>query len=199
MQKYLILDLGNVLVHVDFEKFYTRIKSVVGYNYNETMKKMAPLMSEYNKGSYTAENFYKQVCRLLKLNVDFNFFSKAWVDIFEPNKELLTYLGTLKKEHLTIILASNTDPLHFEFVKKKYGFKFVDSLYLSYKEQLIKPDPAFFQQLIAKMDINPDHAIFFDDLPENVKSAQDCGIRALVHANNADTISAISEFCKTGA
>jgi len=199
MQKYLILDLGNVLVEVDFQKFYNRFKSVLGYNYEETMKKMAPLMAEYNKGSYTPENFYKQVCRLLKLNIDFAFFSKAWVDIFEPNKELLTFLGSIKKEHLTIILASNTDPLHFEFVKKKYGFKFLDSLYLSYKEQLIKPDPAFFQQLIAKFDINPDKAVYFDDMKENVKSAANCGIKAFVHSNNAETISAISEFIKTGA
>lgn len=194
MKKYLILDLGNVLVHVDFKKFYNSLRSVLGFSYEETMKNLESLMSEYNKGVISPENFYRQSCRLLKLNIDFAFFSKAWTDIFTPNQELLDFLSSAKKDNLTIILASNTDSLHYGYVKKKLGLKFIDHSFLSYLESVIKPDSAFFHKMIAKLEIDVAHSIFFDDMSENVDSALSCGIKAIVHKNNSETIAAIKNF-----
>ena len=194
MQKTIILDLGNVLVSVDFKKFHDKLKSVLSFSYTETLKKMDPLMAEFNKGVINPDNFYKQCCRLLKLNVDYTFFTRAWVEIFGANSELLTFLNKLPKENLQIVLASNTDELHYEYISKKFQLSFLDKQYLSYENGVIKPDPNFFHQLLKKYDLQAENCIFFDDLSDNVSSAASCGIKALQHTDNQTTISAIKEF-----
>ena len=49
---------------------------------------------------------------------------------------------------------------------------------------LLKPDPAFFLEILHRIDMPPCDCLFIDDRPENVNSARTTGIAALVFEDN---------------
>jgi putative hydrolase of the HAD superfamily len=58
----------------------------------------------------------------------------------------------------------------------------VDTLVLSCEVGLAKPEPAIFQLALDRLGVAADQAVFVDDRPENVESAELLGLRGLLIA-----------------
>jgi putative hydrolase of the HAD superfamily len=55
-----------------------------------------------------------------------------------------------------------------------------DDVMVSADIGLRKPDPAIYQHMLDKHRLKAQDTVFIDDMPENVKAAQDMGIDAFV-------------------
>jgi putative hydrolase of the HAD superfamily len=55
----------------------------------------------------------------------------------------------------------------------------MDGGLLSCDYQVIKPDPAFYQILIDKYDLEPSRCVFLDDLEANLEGARQFGIHTI--------------------
>lgn len=92
------------------------------------------------------------------------------------------------RKHKVYIL-SNWDALSFSYLMKnasiKKMLKYCDGILLSGDAGYIKPQPQIFLHLFEKFNINPEkeRVVFIDDQEENIKTAQNLGIEAILYEN----------------
>ena len=194
----LIFDLGNVIIDVFFDKFYTNIvkRFNIQISQSEFMEKLTPVNMDCNNGLLSELKFYEKFIEIFEIKKDLlNFidFKNLWCDIFSLNKTMHDYITYLRKKNkYQIILASNTDPIHYKFIKEKYDLSFLDEEFLSYKEKEIKPNSSFFKKLIKKYNLNLSKTIFIDDLKDNCLSAEKEAINSIQNINPNDTITKLN-------
>ena len=83
------------------------------------------------------------------------------------------------KRKYRLILLSNTDELHYSYIKKEFPvLDYFDGFVLSHKVGMRKPNPLIFLKSIKKSKTMPWNCIYFDDIPEFVIMARLLGIRA---------------------
>ncbi|RPJ46263.1 MAG: HAD family phosphatase, partial [Chloroflexi bacterium] len=61
-----------------------------------------------------------------------------------------------------------------------------------------KPDPRFYRLALERLGVEPEEAVFVDDLPENVQGAQEVRIQAFVHEDSRRTIAQLEEMLNSG-
>ena len=75
------------------------------------------------------------------------------------------------------VIASNYPDWIHEVVAPLDGV--IDAVYASHDLGVRKPDPAFFERLLAAEDVPPEQVLFVDDRESNVAAARDAGLRAI--------------------
>jgi putative hydrolase of the HAD superfamily len=77
-----------------------------------------------------------------------------------------------------VALVSNTNDFHFSYCTREFGFlDMIRKRYLSYQIRALKPSPAYYQHVLRDLGVDPSHALFVDDLAENVDGAVRVGMR----------------------
>ena len=185
MIKVIIFDLGNVIVNVNKTKQFKRFSadSNKSISYIKNYFENSYLRKAFERGGFNSEEFYDKVSNGLNLKMNFNNFKEAWCNIFSINKTIEKLIRTLKSD-FKLVLLSNTDEMHFEYIKNKYKIvNEFDEYTLSYKVGYRKPNPIIFLNAIIKANTLPFNCIYFDDIPEFVYVARLMGIRAFQYKN----------------
>ena len=123
------------------------------------------------------------ICRMTFSPEQF-IMTQEWVE------EGLELAYELKERGYKIYILSNWDPESFELLKEYYPeiLSRFDGIMISGNAQSIKPDCTpgnIYEQLLQKYSINPERAVFIDDLEVNVKAAQTrYGIRGIICQQN---------------
>ena len=96
-----------------------------------------------------------------------------------------SFLEALKKTY-RLILLSNTNEIHFEFVREKYSIlSYIEDYVLSYQVGWMKPDKQIYQAAIERAGVPAEQIFFTDDRQENVEAARTEGIQAVqFHSEN---------------
>ena len=82
-----------------------------------------------------------------------------------------------QRYHLSLL--SNTNSAHYERLRDRYDFYApFEQVFLSHEIGVMKPDPAIFHHVLAKLKVAPEQAAFFDDGARNVAAAKEVGIHA---------------------
>ena len=104
-------------------------------------------------------------------------FAEIWCDIFAEQREVTGLLDEIGR-HADLVLLSNTDPLHFDYIRRYYDFlaKF-GRLVLSYEVGHAKPARQIYQRALD-LCAPGSRLIYFDDVPEYVAAARACGLPA---------------------
>src|SRR3984957_10784153 len=123
------------------------------------------------------------------------FMADLWRDYLgTANTELIEYARRLRPRYRTGIL-SNSFVGAREREQKAYGFEdLVDELVYSHECALSKPDPRSYALVCARLDVEPARVVFVDDNEENVEGARLAGLHAVLHTDNAKSISGIEEL-----
>ncbi|MDE2312674.1 MAG: HAD-IA family hydrolase, partial [Elusimicrobia bacterium] len=86
-----------------------------------------------------------------------------------------------------VYLLSNTNALHYEFIRSNYAFpKRVHGALLSYRLGLRKPEPEIYLSALRRAGVEAHEAAFIDDLKENVAGARKLGINGVLYKNPSD-------------
>lgn len=185
MIKNIIFDLGNVLVGVDFEKAQRKILSA-GVSeekcrafFNKNIRK------KYESGRMTTREFLDSAYKSLGRKVPKTKLRFLFENMFFEMHDMKNFLIRLRKSNkFRLYLFSNTNPLHFIYIKKKFGYiKMVDKFILSYKLKMIKPDVKIFKTVLKKYNFNPSETLFIDDLKDNCHAAEKFGIKTICYKN----------------
>lgn len=97
-------------------------------------------------------------------------------------KQRLDFIKQLKQEgKYRLLLLSNTNDLHIDYVKKQVPFfdefqKCFDAFYLSQELAMRKPDPEIFEFILKTHQLKPQEVLFIDDTQENTEAAESLGI-----------------------
>ncbi|MFI5211902.1 MAG: HAD family hydrolase [Ignavibacteria bacterium] len=183
MIRNVIFDLGNVLVNVEYERFRQKIyqNGVSEEKYNSFFKGARYRILGYEAGEISTEEFTAKCINELGLKMTDDEFAFAFNDMFSEiteMKALVSRLAANGKHNL--FLLSNTSPLHFEHIKKNFGFvNMLHKFALSYELRSLKPDAAIYERTIRHLGIIPEESIFIDDLRENCEAAEKFGFNTI--------------------
>ena len=110
--------------------------------------------------------------------------------------EMRELLGVLRGSYRLAIL-SNTSRRNFtQYIEETRMLQgFFEVIVSSAEEGVPKPEPVFYQVVLDRLGIEPDQALFIDDLPRNTLAAEALGIPSIVFTTPKELI---AEFKKRG-
>jgi 2-haloacid dehalogenase len=59
---------------------------------------------------------------------------------------------------------------------------------------MVKPDPRIFHLSLERLCVQPNEAVFVDDMVENVGAAQREGLITILHRENRSTITELNRY-----
>ncbi len=93
--------------------------------------------------------------------------SIPWIKEIKESGRRVLYLSNYSMK----VARDNEDAMDF--------LPYMDGGLLSCDYNVIKPDPAFYQILIDKYDLDPSKCVFLDDLEDNLAAARKFGIQTI--------------------
>jgi putative hydrolase of the HAD superfamily len=182
MIKNIIFDLGNVLVHVDFEKFRTGLLTagVSEKDFNVFFNSNL-VRGRFEKGLLTTREFLRLAVKKLGNRLTQKQLVPIFQDMFEENPDMKAFLKKLVKNNkYNLIMLSNTNPIHYNYGKKHFQYIYlIKKRALSYKLKLTKPDNRIYVKVFKRYHIKPDETLFIDDKQINCAAAELCGMKTI--------------------
>ena len=177
----IIFDLGGIFIQIDtkqsLQKICDRLNSMSIENILNILIRSDHYL-QYEKGFIDSHIFYERVKRDLGGNFSFGFFKKVWQQIFSPVQPMIDLLPHLKSRY-QLVLLSNTNVLHMEYIEKHFPFfHYFDHIIYSYRVGMIKPDIKIFHYTLNKIQSRAEDCVFIDDTIENILAAETVGIRS---------------------
>jgi putative hydrolase of the HAD superfamily len=179
--KAILFDMGNVLFFFDAKRSSQAFSKATGVSEEKIWEVffISQMEKAYTRGELTTKEFYDQVCKHFPRSVDFDTFAHLWNDIFTENKEMTKLIKKLKKNY-PLYLISNTNDLHYEYIRKK--FDVLNDFTKCFPSHLVghrKPDQAMFHHVIKEVGFKPEEMVFIDDVLEFVEAARKTGIHGV--------------------
>ena len=149
--KALIFDFGNVVAFFDHRRASRQLAALSNNFMDENTVYEAvfgtSLEYSFDCGKISVHEFIDRLRIVVGLTSSEDTIIKAWCDIFWPNDEVISLLPRLKKLNARLILASNTNELHFQWVSRQFAdpLTFFENFVLSYRIGFRKPALPFFQ------------------------------------------------------
>ncbi len=194
--KNLIFDLGNVIVRWDphgiienvleskpsdilVEQFFNHQD---WYDVDRGLKKFEDIISNTsaltNLPALTVKEIYDSVPASLQV-----------ID------EGLALLHRAKKAGYGVYALTNMGLECAEYLSQTYEFWHeFDGMIVSGDVHLIKPEPAIFELLIDKFQLNKDECVFIDDSLKNVEIANSIGIKSLQVVDHGELNAQLQQF-----
>ena len=179
--KAVIFDLGNVLVNYDVWKAARRFSKAGGISQVRIWAHffLSKFEQAYTRGEISTREFYNAACKVFKKPVSYKTFRYYWNDIFWENPGMDKLLVRIKK-HYPLYLISNTNALHFTYLKKHFKLlRHFDRKFPSHEVGARKPDLKIYQRVLRKIGLRPEETVFIDDMKSFIEGARKAGMHAI--------------------
>ena len=178
--KTIIFDFGDVFINLD--KVGALQNALNLFKLDELPEDLIAINTLYEQGLISSEEF-------IEFYTD-NFPELSKKDIIEAwnyilndfPEERLAFLQKLKKENkFQLILLSNTNELHIDWIKEHVSFyedfkDCFDKFYLSHDINLRKPNTDIFEYVINENSLKAEECLLIDDTKDNTDTAASLGI-----------------------
>lgn len=197
IKKNLIFDVGNVLLE------YRWNQMLLDYGLSEEEAAVAgplffdhPNWKELDLGVLSIEEV---ICLYEKSLPQYAGLIRWFLSNLElmpiPRKDVWEKVHALKEKGYKIYLLSNYNKDFFEAHTKGADFlNDIDGKVVSYEIHQIKPEPAIYEYLLEKYQLNPQECVFFDDRPENTKTAEELGIQSYTITSKEYLLDVLDRF-----
>ncbi len=185
-----IFDLGNVLLNFDAKKSALRFAKDCGVSMTKAWEHFFTSKTEkaYTRGEITCREFYEHSLEVLKTPVDFKTFKHYWNDIFWENEGMDALLEQLKKNY-PLYLISNTNKMHFDYIKKNFKIlRHFKKTFPSHEVGARKPDALIYTRVLKAVKLRPEQTVFVDDKIDFIKGAREVGMYGIRFRNRDQLI-----------
>jgi glucose-1-phosphatase len=183
--KAAIFDLGNVLVDVDAGVAAERVAALGGKPLCAAFFESS-LMSDFETGKLSPEDFFSSVKSLLSLEIGYGEFLQIWNEIFSISEKnlLVRRLVQNLSGNMPVVMLTNTNVLHYEYLIKAWPGLFAPFHHVitSFEAGSRKPEAAIYRVALSRLNCAPEEAFYTDDRPELIEAANRLGIRGSVFA-----------------
>ncbi|MFA5167205.1 MAG: HAD family phosphatase [Candidatus Omnitrophota bacterium] len=179
--KAVIFDLGNVLVNYDVEKAAKHFSAVSGLSTREIWRRffLSRFEQAYTRGEISTRKFHRIACKVLGVSIPLATFSHYWTDIFWENPGMDRFLVRIKK-HYPLYLISNTNALHFTYLKKHFKLlRHFDRKFPSHEVGARKPYLKIYRRVLRKIGLRPEETVFIDDMKNFIAGARKAGMHVI--------------------
>jgi putative hydrolase of the HAD superfamily len=182
MIKTILFDFGNVVAFFDHERAIRRLMAHTDLTPEEMFQVMYDnnLEYRYECGEATTEEVFA-VAQARGLRCSRDEFVDAFCDIFWDNPPMADLVPRLKRNGYRLVLASNTNPAHYERYRKQFKetLAHFDAIAVSHEAGARKPHPKFFAHAHSLAGCERNECVFVDDLMDNVSGAKEFGWQAI--------------------
>ncbi len=206
MIKNILFDLGGVIVTLDPAQAVARFEEIGLKDAAQRLDTytQSGIFGELEQGAIDAGQFRAGLSELAGREVTEDECRYAWTGyIKEVPARNLDALLRLRSEGYRVVLVSNTNPFMMSWALSDafdgHGHPlsyYMDSMYMSYRLGVMKPDAEFFRRVVAAEGINPAETLFVDDGRRNVEAAAHLGMRTFCPVNGADWTQDIYGYLK---
>ena len=184
--KYLILDLGGVLIG-DFDAAVLKLYPKT--NFKEAKESLEKLAKLVDRGQKTFGDYVKQFNKLTGAKYSVGEYQRIKNRMVFYNHEFIKFCQRNRKYFKTSILSDNNKSnisYYNKFIRlNKWTYRQV----YSYFYKTAKPDPKLFRIMLKKLKARPEECVYVDDRPVNVRAAKKLGISAILYKSNKQLIS----------
>ena len=178
--KTIIFDFGDVFINLDKEGALQNALTL--FELEELPEDLIAINTLFEQGLISSEEFIEfytdNFPQLSTKNI-----MDAWNFILKDfPEERLAFIQKLKKEHkFQLILLSNTNELHMDWIKEQVSFyedfkACFDKFYLSHEINLRKPNNDIYQFVLDQNNLKANECLFIDDTKDNTDTAAALGI-----------------------
>jgi glucose-1-phosphatase len=184
---FLIFDLGNVIIDIDYSFSINELKKILPES-KQTLSNnfyLSTFLKDYEKGLINSDQFRNEVRNLYQEDWTDAQVDHVWNSLLQDiPSERIELLEILRRDFGTAIL-SNTNEIHIkkfdELLQDQTGeksiFDLCDRVFLSHIMGLAKPDEAIYKAVLNEINVDPERVLFFDDLPANLDGANRVGLQ----------------------
>lgn len=193
MLKNLVFDFGNVLVVFKPEEHLRKYVQT-----DEEAMELRNLIWESkpwkdaDAGIGGRKETYERLCEMYPEKKElFNqilFECSEWLTIPQAVKDAL---HKLQAAGYNLYYISNTNPMDYETMMKNHAVLHeLKGGLASFKEKMLKPDPAIYQLLLDRYGLKAEECLFVDDMAVNTEAAAKVGYQTLTLTTGAATLEA---------
>lgn len=189
----LVFDMGNVLIrYVDFGPD-SKITSKCSRGWNAVRElRDGEVRHRYERGELSTEevfgefvdkagyadsrkSFETDFCEDLKMSLD---------------KEVYDIVNAIKQKYdVDLLLLSNLNPLHYEYVQKFWPgvFSSMRKCFFSFEIGTRKPEEEAFRKVLDFLNLKIGYTcLFIDDAQKNLDTAKKLGFSVILHRNSEE-------------
>ena len=179
-----VFDIGNVLTDFAWDKF------LVFKGYDDKMVERiakATVYSddwvEYDKGNLTNEEIIARFVENdpeIRSEIEDSF--KNIDGIILKREKTIPWIRALKAAGYKVLYLSNFSKQALEGCPDAMAFlDETDGGILSYREHVVKPDPAIYNLLVSRYNLTPSKTVFIDDTQVNIEAARNLGWKGIIY------------------
>ena len=179
-----LLDLGNVVVQVDFSPFTQWLAEKDGDEEKAKRLLGSSLFFDFEFGNISKDEFFHRVSKMFQLNVNQAEFESKFCAIFPGIVPGMEAVISELAEKSPIYCLSNTNEVHLEYCRERFPIlaKFT-KIFASHQIHRRKPYPGIYRDVAKDLAIDPRILVFFDDIQANVHGAHRAGLEAYLFEN----------------
>jgi glucose-1-phosphatase len=197
MLKTILLDIGNVLVHLRSHDAIDRQSFMTGLSVPKLHQILFEqgLLNRLEVGQLSKEQFLDHI----RLHSQKEFLNEDMIaginDMFSENTLMTALLPKFKQKGIRLVIVSNTNDIHYPFLRNKYEFfSYFDQNILSHKIGFSKPHREFYQKALEAAECEAHECLFVDDLDKNIAAAREAGFHGVIYSNHSMFLEVLSTF-----
>ncbi len=114
-------------------------------------------------------------------------------DIVTKRDTTLPWIRSLKASGYKVLVLSNFSKVAIDGCPDAMAFlNEVDGGILSYRDHVVKPDPAIYNLLMERYDLVPEKTVFIDDTAVNIEAARNLGWHGIVFTSREQVLSELA-------
>lgn len=192
--RYVMFDLGVVLVHLEYEPARRACLALCDPERAEASAEFlrllgrSPVVDAYERGEISAREFYDHFVGHTGFRGDFNAFAEIWRSIFRENEPMIEF-GREVARRFPVYFMTNASDLHVPWIFSRFPrLNFFTDVACSCYLRASKPDPEYYRRALAKFRVPASESLFIDDRPENIESARAVGFHCVLYRDPEQAI-----------
>ncbi len=174
-------DLGGVIVRTEYQAPRQRLAEQFGMDYDDIDKIVfgGASAARASVGEISEEEHWQNVMKTLKLpaneaeRVKREFFAGDVID-----RTLLEFLRSLKPNYKVGAISNAWSGLRAYMEREKFADVF-DAIIISAEVGAAKPSAEIYHKALKQLNVNPNEAVFVDDVLENIEACEKIGMRGI--------------------
>ena len=194
MIRHIIFDIGNVLADFCWKEML-RDRGLeedmidrIGRASVDT-----PLWYEFDRGVWTAEELMRAfIEKDSEIEAQLHLAFDDVHGMVKIRDYAIDWVKELKDKGYHVWYLSNfSRKAEVECADSLAFLPYMDGGILSYREKLVKPDPAIYRLLLERYALPPEECVFIDDTAKNIDAARALGIRGIVFTDKTQAQEAL--------
>lgn len=179
MIRAILFDLGNVLLPFDHMRAVRALAPYVRRSPEALYQSFfdSPVQALHDEGKISGEALFEWVRAEYDLTLGFERFVTLWNDVFWEDPAMALLVERLKPRY-HLLGISNTNRLHFDYVRARYPVvREITTWILSYEVGARKPSAKIYQAAIAAAGVAPAEIFYVDDRLDLIEAGRALGLR----------------------